>query len=180
MAATSSDILVRLTTKSGSAGNTNTSTPAASLGKFLSTTLLVSASLHNLFDLVTGAENQISDIEYRCLGILNNHGSDSIFNVRAFIVSQDSGGITYEIGADPASSSPKGQGSDQFEEIATDKNAPTGVSFSTPSSYASGVTLGGGTIAAGSCAGLWIRRVAANTSSKAADSGLFRLQWDSV
>lgn len=180
MPVTSSDIQRRLTTKSGAAGDTLTSTPGGSLGKYVSTTLLVNNSLHNLFDLVTGEENQASEDEFRCLAILNNHGSSAMQNVRAFLVSQGAGGVNFEIGADTNSSTPKGQAAAQFVEVATEDDAPAGVSFSAPTTYATGVTLGGGTINAGSVAGLWIRRIAQNSASISGDTVKLRIQWDSV
>lgn len=180
MPVTSSDIQRRLTTKSGAAGDTLTSTPGGSLGKYVSTTLLVNASLHNLFDLVTGEENLLMEDEFRCLALLNNHGSSSMQNTRAFLVSQGAGGVNFEIGADTNSSTPKGQSAAQFVEIADEDTAPAGVAFSAPTTYATGVTLGGGTIAAGSVAGLWIRRIAQNSASLAGDTVKLRVQWDSV
>ena len=180
MAVTSSDVQRRLTTKSGSAGNSLSSTPGGSLGKYVATTVLTNASLHNLFDLVTGEENQASDIEYRCLAFLNNHATDSMTNVKAFIVSQGADGVDFEIGPDPASAAPKGQSGAQFNEIADEDTAPSSVTFSAPATYAAGIIVGGGTIPAGSVAAIWIKRSAQNNASKAGDTVKIRLQWDSV
>lgn len=180
MPVTSSDVQRRLTVKSGSAGNTTAGTANGSLGKYVSTTQLTNNSLHNLFDLVSGAENQAQESEYRCLAILNNHATSSMQNLKAFVVSQGAGGVDFEIGADTNSAAPKGQSAAQFLEVTNEDTAPGGVSFSAPASYAAGITLGGGTVPAASVAGLWIRRIAKNSAAIAGDSVKLRLQWDSV
>jgi hypothetical protein len=75
MAIVSTDILFKLATTAGTAGNQNTSTPAASLGKYISTTQITDASLHNLFDVITGDENAASTVDYRAFFVHNNHAT---------------------------------------------------------------------------------------------------------
>jgi hypothetical protein len=43
-----SDLLYKYTTKSGTAGNQNTGNADGSLGKYVSTTTITTATLHNL------------------------------------------------------------------------------------------------------------------------------------
>lgn len=47
MAITASDILFKLSTTAGAAGNANAGTVGASLGKYISTTQLSGTALHN-------------------------------------------------------------------------------------------------------------------------------------
>lgn len=170
------DILIKLSTKSGSAGNSLTSTPAASLGKYISTTELVSASLHNLFDVVTGDENAASDVEYRCIFVLNNHATLTHFSVVAWLVSEASGGASIAIAVDGVAASAIGSASAQADEIATESVAPTGESFSSPSSKGTGISLGD--IPAGQCRALWVRRTAAASAAKDSDDVYIRVEGD--
>lgn len=71
-----SDIKRKLSTTSGSAGNTLTQAdPNASLGKYISTTELSGTPLNNLFDNVSGDENAAGTVDYRCVFFHNYHGS---------------------------------------------------------------------------------------------------------
>lgn len=165
MPITTSDILIKLSTKSGSAGNSNSQGNVNnSLGKYISTTQLTDNTLNNLFDNVSGAENAASTVDYRCLFIHNNHGSLTAQSVVIYISSQVSGGATAAIGVDTTAASAIGNASAQALEVATETDAPTGVSFSAPSTAATGLSLGD--IAAGSCRAFWVRRTAANSSAK--------------
>jgi hypothetical protein len=91
MAITSSDILIKLSVKTGSAGNTTAGTPAGSLGKYISTTQVSGTALNNIFDDVTGQENFDSDAEYRCIFVHNNHATLTLQNAVVYISSQVSG-----------------------------------------------------------------------------------------
>lgn len=178
MAITSSDLLVKLSTKSGSAGNSLTSTPAASLGKYISTTQVTDASLNNLFDDVSGAENEAGDVEYRCIFLHNNHGSLTLENSVVWVASQVSGGTSVAIGVDTTAASAIGASGAQALEVADESTAPTGVSFSTPTTRATGLSLGN--IAAGYCRAVWIRRTAANTGALDNDGGSISFSGDTA
>lgn len=82
----SSDIKMRLSIKTGSAGNSLAqSDPNASLGKYISTTDIADNTLNNLFDNVTGDENALGDVEYRCVFFYNAHGSLTLETPRVWI-----------------------------------------------------------------------------------------------
>lgn len=82
----SSDIKMRLSIKTGSAGNSLAqSDPNASLGKYISTTDIADNTLNNLFDNVTGDENALGDVEYRCVFFYNAHGSLSLETPKVWI-----------------------------------------------------------------------------------------------
>ncbi len=70
MAITATDVLFKLSIKTGTAGNQNAQSDVnASLGKYISTTQITDATLNNLFDDVSGDENAASDVEYSfCFG----------------------------------------------------------------------------------------------------------------
>jgi hypothetical protein len=168
------DIKIKLSTKSGSAGNSLAqSNVSASLGKYISTTELVTATTNNLFDNVTGAENAASAVDYRCIFVHNTHATLSLENTAVYISSQVSGGTVLAIGIDDIVASAIGSSSAQAFTAATETTDPdAGVgAFSSPSN--SGTALLLGTIPAGFCRAFWVRRTAANTGAVNADGGTF-------
>lgn len=76
MAIQSSDIKIRLSTSAGSAGNiTAQVNPNASLGGYISTTDLVDGVKNNLFSDITGDQNSLGQVDYRCFFIYNSNSS---------------------------------------------------------------------------------------------------------
>jgi len=164
MPITSADILLKLATTAGAAGNSNASTPNASLGKYISTTQIVDATLNNLFDNVSGDENAANTVDYRCIFIHNAHGSLSWTSVVAFLLSEVAGGTVLAIGVDPTAASAIGSASAQAVTIANETTAPAGVTFSSPVDAGSGIVIG--TIAPGQCKAIWVKRTASNTTAE--------------
>lgn len=163
MAIQASDIVFRLSTKSGSAGDTTSSTPAASLGKYASTTVM-SAGANGLFDDISGAENAASTVDYRCVFVLNNHGSLALQNAVVYVSAETAGGASVAIAVDNIAASAKGGASAQADDIANETTAPDAAgAFSTPTTAGTGLSLG--TINAGYVKGVWVRRTAANSAA---------------
>ncbi len=158
-----SDLLWKLSVKTGSAGNSTASTGADSLGKYISTSdWNQSALANNLFDDVSGAENLAMESEYRCVFVRNAHATLALQNAVVWIDSQVAGGATVEIGVDPTAASAIGAATDQAVSVADENTAPAGVTFSgSPVDRASGLAMGN--IAAGSCRAVWIKRTTANS-----------------
>ena len=177
MAITASDIVFRYSTTSGSAGNTTAGTASGSLGKYISTTA-VSTSLHDLFDVVTGDDNANSDVEYRCIFVLNDHATLDWENVVMWISAETAGGTSVALAADGTGPVPKGQAGAQADEIADEDTAPSGESFSSPTSKATGISLG--TLNAGDCHAIWVRRTAANTAAVDADGFTLSVEGDTA
>ena len=174
-----SDILFKLSIKTGTAGNQSAQPdPNASLGKYISTTQLSGTALHNLFDVVSGAENSASDVEYRCLLIHNNHGSLTLRGAVVYLSGGDpAGGAAVAIAVDNIAASAVGSSSAQAAEIADEGTAPTGVgAFSTPTTAAAGLSLGD--IGPGQVRAVWIRRSAANTAAVSAETITLRVEGD--
>lgn len=163
MAITASDILFKLATTAGSAGNSGSGTPAGSLGKYISTTQVTDATLHNLFDIISGDENAASTVDYRCLFVHNSHATLTWFSAVVWLSSETAGGASAAIGVDTTAASAIGSASAQALTIANETTAPSGVSFSAPTSKATGLSLGD--IPAGQCRAIWVRRTAANTAA---------------
>ncbi len=168
------DILIRLSVKTGSAGNSTSGTPAASLGKYISTTEIVDATLNNLFDNISGAENAASTVDYRCIFFRNNHGTLTAQGVKVYLSAETAGGANISIAIDDVVASVIGDTSAQAAEIANETTAPTGVgSFSAPTTTGTALSLGD--IDAGKCRAVWVKRTA--TNSVALDSDGCILTW---
>lgn len=141
----STDIVYRL---SGGSGNTD---PNASLGGVKSSTA-IGAGLHNLFDVVSSAESSAGDTEYRCFYVHNAHATLTMQNSVIWIQSNTTSADTsIEIGL--GSSAVNGT----EQTVANESTAPTGVTFSAPSSF--GTALSIGNIPAGQHKAVWIKRI---------------------
>jgi hypothetical protein len=178
MAIVAGDILRKLSIKTGSAGNSAAQGDVnASLGKYISTTQITDNTLHNLFDVITGPENAASTVDYRCVFVHNAHATLTAYDVRIFISAEVSGGAAAAIGVDTTAASAIGSASAQAVDIANETTAPSGISFSSPTTYSGGVQMGD--IPAGQCRAYWVRRTAANTAAVDADGVTIRVQCDS-
>lgn len=179
MAITSSDILFKLSVTTGSAGNsTAQGNPNASIGKYISTTQITDATLNNLFDDISGDENAASTVDYRCFFVHNAHASIAWTSVYVWISAEVAGGASVAIGVDPAGATAIGSASAQAAIPADETTAPSGVSFSAPTSKGSGISIG--TIAAGECVAIWVRRTAANTVAVNNDGATIRVEGDTT
>lgn len=160
------DLKWRLSTQSGSAGNTTASTPAASTGKYLSTTAITDNSLNNIFDDISASENAGDVVDYRLIFLLNDHATLTLQSPALWIVSQVAGGGTVELSVDTTGVKAKGSATAQAKSIASETTAPTSQTFSAPTS---GSPISLADIPAGNCIGIWIKRTAANTPALAND-----------
>lgn len=161
MPISSAELVYRL-----SGGTTNTN-PNASLGGAMSTAaggVITTATLNNLFDDVSGDESAAGDTEYRCMYLENTNGTLTLSAIKAWISSVSaSADSVYAIGLDPA-------GVDgTATTIANENTAPAGVSFSSPTDKASGLTIAN--LAAGSQVAIWVRRVISSGASAANSDG---------
>lgn len=178
MAITASDILFKFSVKTGSAGNSTAGTAAGSLGKYISTTQITDATLHNLFDVITGDENAASDVEYRCFFVHNNHGSLTWENVVVWLSSEVAGGASAAIAVDQVAASAIGSASAQADEVVDESTAPSGESFSSPTTKGTGLSIGN--LTAGQCRAIWVRRTAANTAAVDNDGVTIRCEGDTA
>lgn len=146
------DLAYLLSTKEGSAGYTlSQSSPSGSLGKYASTTEMVSASMNALFRDYSGSENVNATDTYRCLVLANLNQVDSLIDAYLKFLSQTADGVDFEIGLDPAGVVALDAAS-QFTYIADEFDAPVGVSFVVPTQEAPLVL---GTIGPEECIALW-------------------------
>jgi len=177
MSIVSTDILYKFATSTGP-GNSTAGSGNTSLGGFISTTELTSGSTHNLFDVVTGDENAASTVDYRCVFVHNSHATLDLQNAVVWLSAEVSGGAVAAIGIDTTAASALGSASAQALTIADENTAPSGVTFSAPTSKGTGLSLG--TLAAGEVRAIWIRRTAANTSAVTGDGATIRVEGDTA
>ncbi len=179
MPISSSDLLFKYSVVTGSAGNsTAQADPDDSLGKYISTTQWTGGSLNDLFDDITGDENAASQVDYRCIFIHNNHGSLTLLSPKLWIASEVSGGANIALGVDTIASSAVGASSAQGLLIASTTVAPVGVSFSSPTNKASGLSLGD--IPAGQVKAFWFRRTATNSAALNNDGVTVQIEGDTT
>lgn len=169
------DIKKRLSVKTGAAGDSTASTPAGSLGKYMSTTDITDATDENLLRDTTGAEGESGIVIYRCMFFLNDHASLTWQSVKVWIASQIAGGANISIGLDPAGVVDRNAASAQAAEIANETTAPAGVTFSAPTSEATALSVGN--VPADDCFAVWLRgTVPALTEALAADNVLIHVK----
>jgi hypothetical protein len=177
VAITASDILYKFSV-SAAAGNTTSGTAAGSLGDQISTTQITDASLHNLFDVITGDENAASEAEYRCFFVHNNHATLTWENVVVWLSAEVAGGAVAAISVDTTGVTVLGSGSAQAKTVADENTAPATQTFSSPTTK--GAALSIGNIPAGSVAAIWVRRTAANTAAVNNDGVTIRCEGDTA
>ena len=160
MAIVSTDIQYRL---SGGASNAVT---ASSLGGVKS-----SVAASNYFDDVSSAEAGTGDTEYRCIYIHNAHATLALLRAKVFIQTNTPSSDT-DVAIGLGSSAINGT----EQTVADESTAPTGVSFSAPTTYAGGLSIGD--LAAGAHKAVWVRRTVNAGAAAYADSFTLRVQGD--
>lgn len=105
----------------------------------------------NLFDTVTAANSLIGKTSYRCIYIKNTHGTDAAAGVTVWVKNVTAAGDDITIGLGTSANG----GTEQT--ISDEITAPSGVTFSQPLTYGSGLSIG--TLNAGSWKALWLRRI---------------------
>ena len=169
------DIVFRLSTAAGAAGDTTASTPDASLGKFVSTTAITPAAIANLFDNTTGAESAAGDVEYRQFFVLNSHATLTATNATITVASETASGGTIDIAVDNIGPVAKNSPSPQAAVIANEQTAPTGVG-----AFGDG-PLALGDLAPGQVRGVWVRRtVPAGAGGANPDGVLLDVDYDTL
>jgi hypothetical protein len=108
------------------------------------------AVANDLFDNVSAAEATAGDVEYRGFYVKNNHGTLPYQDARLYFTTAASQ-LDIAVAAEAAGAT--------MATIANEGAAPTGVTFSHPTTYAAGLQLNGsGGLTAGQARGVWIRR----------------------
>lgn len=161
MAIVAADILYK-TTQGGSGNTAPQTVPGLNLGMNISTTAITDAAINNLFPDITGDENAASNVDYQCFFVHNNHATLALTSAVVYMSAEVAGGANCAIAVDNLPTSVIADVADQAASIANKNTAPVGVSaFSSPTTKATGLALG--TIAAGYCKAIWVKRTATNS-----------------
>lgn len=163
MAISNSDLKIRL---SGGSSNTD---PAASLGGVKSSTDAGSS----IFDNVQSAEAVAGDIEYRCVFIHNAHGSLTALSGKVWVQTQTPSAET-DVAIGLGTSAVNGT----EQTVADENTAPSGVTFSAPSSEGAGISVAD--LPAGQHKALWIRRTVTAGAAAASDGFTLRFKCDTL
>lgn len=153
-----------------SGGGSNT-TPVASLGGVISTTELVDNSAANLFANAAGTETLAGSTDYLCLYVKNT-SAQTFFSAQIYvtqITTSTEDEITMGLG-----STATGTGTEQT--IANITTAPSGVSFTAPTTYATGLVIGDMTT--GQWRAIWFKRVINASLATPVDSNTFKFETD--
>lgn len=175
MPLSSTDIEYRL---SGGASNTD---PDSSIGGVISSTEITTATLHNLFDVVSSAEASAGDVEYRGIYIINNYSGSPIIaaeNIITFIQtlspSSDST-VALALAVEGINST--------METLPNESTAPSATSpiASFVDSSASPNAISLPNLDPGDFVGVWIRRtISASASAYTNDGPTIRTTFDTA
>lgn len=164
----SADIQYRL---SGGAANANVN---ASLGGAKSSTVMTQGTVGNLFDTISSAETAAGDVEYRCIYVHNNHGTLTLQNAVLWVTAN-----TPDANTDAAVALGSSAVGGTEQTIADEGTAPTGVTFSAPTTKGTGLAIGN--IPAGSHKAIWLRRTVTAGMAATNDDGVqFRVEGDTA
>lgn len=172
------EILAKLSINTGPGNSTAQADPNDSLGGFMSSTQLTAATLNNLFDDVSGDENAASDVEYRCLFFHNSHGSLALTSAKVWLQSETAGGANAAIALDGTGVVSATSASAQAERIANENTAPSGESFSSPTTKSGGLSIP--SLGAGQVIAVWVRRSATNSGAQNLDGVVLRCEGDTA
>lgn len=172
------DLLWKYTINSGPGNSAAQANPNDSLGGFMSSTAWSGGTLHDLFDLISGDENAASEAEYRCVVVHNSHATLALQNPKVWIVSETGGGANIAIALDGTGITVNNSASAQAERIANENTAPSGETFSSPTTKGAG--LSPANIPAGSVLPIWIRRTATNSVAINNDDVVIRCEGDTA
>lgn len=129
--------------------------------------------IHNLFQMIWPGDIENTRSTYRCIAIKNGHGSETWYNVKAWVVNDDSVQEEVAITLAPADADPPEQMGSEYEAPANEIFVDTAVSRATA------VELGN--ISNGSHAFLWIKRTpTANAKSRSFETLMIRIEGETV
>lgn len=150
-------------------GGSSNSNGTASLGGVKSSNAM-SSTIDALFDAVTAAQAVSGLTEYRCIYLHNANAADLMTSARVWLSANTPlAGTTIDIGVGSSALNATEQ------TTANETAAPTGVTFSAPSTAAAGLALGN--IPFGQHRAIWLRRtVTAGAGSSNNDT--FTLDFD--
>ena len=137
-----SDIVYRRTEPVGPGDTNAQADPDASLGGFAATTVVPSATKNAVFRDVTPAERASGIVLYRSMWVANESATDTLTDAHFWLVSEVAGGGNIAIGLDPVGVEPTDDDYQQGEIAASETTAPTGITFSAPTTKSAALQPG--------------------------------------
>ena len=172
MPITSSDISFKLSIDKGPGNSHPQPDPDKSLGGWVSTTRVVLGTPNNIFDDVSGDDNDRKTVNHRLVFVQNNHSTLTWRRVKVWTVEKAKGGTEISIAADDAGTKPLNEVEQQAQL------SPAGLEFSFPNSKVTGISLGD--IPPGHVVGLWLRRVGAGSPALNNDGVILAFEGDTA
>ena len=153
------------------------------LGGWISSSIWLGSTSNDLFDNITGVDNQNQASDYRCIFIANSNQYFTLYSAAVFLPSQVSGGANMYIAVDPAGVVPINQsGTGNYQSIRMDNSTtePTYQGQSLPWSMAAtrSDAISIGDLTPQSCAAIWFKRTAKNTAPLNNDGVTIRVEGD--
>lgn len=131
-------------------------------GARTSTEVDQTTTLHNLFDRVEGAESSAGDTNYRVIYV-RNEASQTAFNVTLWLSDNNSSQISFGVNEAAGANA---------QSLTNESTAPSNVTFSQPSTRATGVDIGD--LTANQARAVYLKREIAAGAS-AVDNATFEL-----
>ncbi len=160
-AITAAELIYRLSVNTGPGNSTAQPNPNASLGGFISTTVISTTTLNNLFDNVSGTENTNGHTDYRCAFLYNSNPANPLENPTLYVTSEVAGGSSVTVAVDTTATSALGSSTAQALGGPGTETAPgtavTGLAYSAPTTAATGLAMGN--IPSGNVKAFWAKRV---------------------
>lgn len=138
--------------------------------------VITTGTQNNVWDDVTGGQSAAGVTEHRAIYVKNTNGSLTWQSVMYWIDAQVATDVAHDQ-IDVAKAS-EGVNVPIAETLGAETSIPTGVTFTTPTTKAGGVSLGN--IPNGQYQGLWIRRVISAGASAASVSPSIRCEGDTA
>lgn len=121
----------------------------------------IGSGVHNVFAAVTAAEATAGSVKYRAIGVKNTNVADTLYDAALYISTETSStddtiAVAYDTGT---------------QSVADEDTAPSSpaLSFSTPTTKATGIALGD--IAAEGLKRIWLRRTVTAGAGAATSTG---------
>lgn len=146
-------------------GGASNATPATSLGGVKSSVAMGAS----LFDEVTAAESAAGRTEYRCVYVHNASAADTLKAAVAWLSGNTaSTSTTLDIGLGTSTLGATEQ------TVASETNAPAGVTFVAAASKAAGITLGD--LGPGVSRAIWLRRTVTAGAAASSDTAVLSVE----
>ena len=138
----------------GGASNTDADASLGGAPNF-TTGEITTDELNNVFDDVSASESEAGDIEYRAIAIKNTDATINLTEAKIFMATQPTESTIAIAFEEPDTS--------EIQSVINESTAPETVSFTAPSTYATGIAVNSegdasGTVGSADWFGVWIRR----------------------